>query len=64
MRRILISAAAVLLGALGFVAFAPSADALPFVCLHIGLNINGTPVDQAVCVPDGVPGLPTDPIPV
>ncbi len=63
MRRFVIAASAVLLGALGFVALAPSADAVPFVCVHVGLNINGVPVDQAICLPpDAGPGLP--PLPV
>jgi hypothetical protein len=59
-RRVAITGAvAALLGGLGAVVLAPSAQADPAVCVEINLNLNGTPVMQALCLPpDGAPGVP------
>ena len=71
MRRLaLIGASAALLGGIGAFALAPSATADPLICINIDLNLNGTPVSQAICLPPdgapgvpGVPGLPPLPVP-
>jgi hypothetical protein len=58
-RRVAVAAAAVVLGGLGFVALAPTAQADPLVCINISLDLNGTPVAQSICLPpDGAPGVP------
>lgn len=62
MRRLITTGAAVVLGGFGFVALAPHADADPAVCISLSLNLNGTPVEQAVCLPpDDAPGVPEAP---
>jgi hypothetical protein len=70
-KRVAIAGAiAGLLGGLGAFALAPSAQADPSVCVSINLDLNGTPVMQALCLPPdgapgvpGVPGLPPLPLP-
>ncbi|HVV34998.1 MAG TPA: hypothetical protein VHC63_00220 [Acidimicrobiales bacterium] len=58
-RVAVVGAAAALLGGLGAFALAPSAQADPVICVNIDLNLNGTPVAQAICLPpDGAPGVP------
>jgi hypothetical protein len=70
-KRVAIAGAiAAMLGGVGAFAFAPSATADPVICINIELNLNGTPVAQAICLPPdgapgvpGVPGLPPLPVP-
>ena len=70
-RVAVIGAAAALLGGLGAFALTPTAQADPLVCVNISLDLNGTPVAQAICLPPdgapgvpGVPGLPPLPVPL
>jgi hypothetical protein len=62
-KRVAIAAAiAGLFGGLGAFALAPGAQADPAVCISIDLNVNGTPVAQAICLPpEGAPGVPGAP---
>ena len=69
MRRVFAAATAVVLGGLGVLMMAPTAKADPVICISLALDLNGTPVAQAICLPPegapgvpGVPGLP--PLPV
>jgi hypothetical protein len=70
-KRVAAVAGAALLGGLGFIALAPSAQADPLACVVISLDLNGTPVPLALCLPPdgappvpGLPGVPALPIPV
>jgi hypothetical protein len=57
-----VGAIAAMLGGIGAFAFASSANADPSICVDINLNLNGTPVVQALCLPpDGAPGVPEAP---
>jgi hypothetical protein len=61
-RVAVVGAIAAMLGGIGAFAFAPSAHADAALCVSIDLNINGTPVAQALCLPpDGAPGVPGAP---
>jgi hypothetical protein len=58
-RVAVVGAIAAMLGGLGAFAVASSASADPSICVDINLNLNGTPVAQAICLPpDGAPGVP------
>jgi hypothetical protein len=70
-KRVAIAGAvAAFVGGIGAFALAPSAQADPLVCVSINLDLNGTPVAQAICLPPagapgvpGAPGLPPLPLP-
>lgn len=65
MRRLIATAAVAGLGAVGFLALPTPAKADPVICISLDLNLNGTPLVQAICLPPegapGVPGLPALP---
>jgi hypothetical protein len=62
-KRVAIAGAiAAMLGGAGAFALAPSAQADPLVCIDVNINLNGTPVVQALCLPpEGAPGVPGAP---
>jgi hypothetical protein len=62
-KRVAVAGAiAAMLGGIGAFALAPTAQADPLVCVNLDLNLNGTPVSQAICLPpEGAPGVPGAP---